>query len=223
MSVGPDLFLEAFDAGISEAERKSPSYPRGTWDRSGRVSKDAPNKRDEDWWRAAGPKWLEDYTTWRLASGWKVAVLDGKPAIELELNFKLGKHKVNGYIDRVYELADGSLLVHDIKTGTMVPASTQQLGLYACGIEILFGVRPKWGNFWFPDKGPTEIESLDCWSVDVMSSIADDIGFAIESDIFPPHPTNMCVSCSVRDHCYVRGGENAQGFDPLATPTKGIA
>lgn len=211
-----DLFAEAFDLGLAKAEERSPNYPRATWDRSGRASKDAPNKRDEAWWRVNGPIMTTAWENWRRKENWKLAIFDGKPAVELALRFRLGREEWLGYIDRVFEFPNGDLCILDIKTGVMVPSSTGQLGLYACALEEMYGVRPVWGCFWFPDKGIVGLESLERWSRNVLDKMGSDTAFAIENEVFVPHPSMLCGSCSVRDYCFVKGGENAYGHDPLA-------
>lgn len=217
-----NTFAARFAEELETATKRSPSWAMEDWIATGRASKDYPNGNDGAWWLDNGPKMVDAYADWRDRTGWDVwTTPKGDPAIELEgiITLPLGV-RVKGFVDRVFQLDDGSLVVCDIKSGAKTPDSTAQLGIYATLVEYLYGVRPRWGTFWMARKGEhTPLASLNRWSPNVLGSMfkgfVSQVERAREDNIFLPKPSGFCKSCTVAKFCFITGGE--EPTDPLST------
>jgi PD-(D/E)XK nuclease superfamily len=182
------------------------------WKTSGRKTKEYPNGEDESWWRVNGHNMVQSYLDWRLTSGFQLLQMpDGTPAIEVATDFNLpGDVKVKAYIDRVFVHPDGTMHIIDIKTGKSTPPSALQLGLYATALEIQFGMRPQFGGYWMARSGTVpENNVLDRYTKEMLGRWMRDFRKAVESEIFIPHVTNMCVGCSVNVQCYAYSSQAA--------------
>lgn len=176
----------------------------------GRSSKEWPDKENDKWWVANGPRMVADYLAWRdarFADGWQwFTTPDGQPAVETPIQLDLGDVLVKGFIDRVMVTDAGELLVVDLKTGSHTPASSLQLGIYALGVERHFGVKPILGSYYMARKaeltGPT---SLLHYSPDTVGRWFTAAKKGIEAELFIPNVTSMCGSCTVRPYCTAFG------------------
>ena len=96
----------------------------------------------------------------------------------------------------------GELVVVDLKTGSRTPESDMQLGFYAAGLELMFGVRPHLGAYWMARKGGlTPLVDLDRYTPEFIGKMLDKFNLAVEHEIFLPHATSLCGSCGVRPLC----------------------
>lgn len=177
----------------------------------GRESKQWPNKENKDWWMHHGPKMLADYVAWRtdrFSDGWQFfATPDGNPAIELEIQVEFADILVKGYIDRVMVTGDGEVIVVDLKTGSHAPASTLQLGIYALGVQRHLAVTPTIGSYYMARKAElTPPRSLVHYTHDLVGQWFGKAKAAIEAELFIPHVTSMCGTCSVAPYCVAMGG-----------------
>ena len=170
----------------------------------GRASKEYPNKENRDWWEKHGPQMVLDWQAHMyrmLAEGW--VMLGVETPFELDLDGVL----IRGFIDRVMVNPQGEAEAHDLKTGTRVPASTLQLGVYALGAEQALGVRPSVGRYYMTRTATfSPASSLLHYTPAVLTEWFGKTRFAIEHELFVPNVTAMCVSCGVREHCVAVGG-----------------
>lgn len=209
-----------FERQTAEAEERS-GYSRDDFRVSGRASKQYPNKEDPDWWAENGPLMVERWQTWRQVSPWEVAIFDGRPAVELEVNALFGESQtlVKAYIDRVMvNTATGELAVVDLKTGTSTPPSTSQLGMYAESLLRCHVVssRPQLGFYWMGRTGATTIpENIDQWEGAYFDYAYEGVARLKQTgDLYLPHPSNLCSSCGVREYCRYMGGPKAGEVPP---------
>lgn len=122
----------------------------------GRASKEYPNKEDGTWWLKHGPLMVDRWVDWRSNSGWEIwRTPEGEPAIELGLMVDMADVPVKMGIDRVMVTPEGDLVVLDIKSGARTPQSDLQLAFYAAGLDLAFGIRPKFGTYWMARTGIT--------------------------------------------------------------------
>lgn len=174
------------------------------WRRGGRVSKDWPNKETIDFYRAKLPEWIVKYIEWRTRPGaeqWLI-LPGGEPAIETVFNVDFSGVPLKGAPDRVFVTEDGMVGVLDLKSGSSTPDSTLQLGVYAVVMEMLFGIRPSFGAYYKARDGKTTTPALlDHYNRDWLAEAFADVKRATETGLFPPKPSNRCVSCSVNRYC----------------------
>ena len=177
----------------------------------GRATKEWPLKENGQWWTANGPRMLGDYQRWTYQMfnlGWQWWNPVGENiAVELPVNFELGDVLIKGYIDRVMVNSSGELVVVDLKTGAHKPASTMQLGVYSVGIQKIFGVKPTLGAYYMARKNElSEMNSLIHYTEELLGSWFSKGKQGIEQELFIPHVTSMCGTCSVAPYCIAVGG-----------------
>lgn len=176
---------------------------------AGQQTKAKPNGEDELWWMAEGPVMLQRWENWRSKSDWKIwTTPDGKPAIELPVFEDFGGVKLKMFIDRVFQTTTDALVIVDLKSGSRDPASDLQLGIYAAGVTKKYGVPVYGGAYWLAREGRmSDVVSLDIYSPELIGHYARQFQTARETGIFPPHVTNMCRACGVRDYCVAFKGK----------------
>ena len=166
-----ELFLSFFEEEIAR-QKKHSDVPEDEWRASGKPTKANPRKQDRDWWRNEGPVMVQAWIDWRQRSGWQVwTTPDGDQAIELALNVEMGGIPVKMHIDRIMVTPAGQLVVVDIKSGASEPDNCNQLGLYACGVELAFGLRPSLGGYWMARKG----ETGQVWDLEHLTPALEEI------------------------------------------------
>lgn len=179
----------------------------------GRKTTQWPDKENERFWLANGPGMVAAWIQWRTLMfnrGWQFYELpDGKPAIEVPVEVEFDDVLVKGYIDRVMVTENGEAIVVDIKSGSRVPASTLQLGIYALGMARNFGVTPAIGGYWMARKGElAEVSSLLHYTPERVGAWFGAAKRGIEAEVFIPHVGPFCGTCSVAQYCAAVGGSD---------------
>lgn len=208
------LFEQAFTEEIWEAYLLDSNID--TWRASGRATREWPNKEGQDFWWQNGPRFVQHWIDWTKEYGvhWRLAALSGDiPGVELEFKPTIGGHPVRMFLDRLYVLPNGDVVVLDIKTGTW-EADALQLGLYAEGVYQATGIRPKYGTFWYSRKGLSGLIDLSKYTPGYLGRLVENFYKAVGAEIFTPAPSALCKSCSVRHACASVGGEQAEKYDP---------
>jgi CRISPR/Cas system-associated exonuclease Cas4 (RecB family) len=218
--VSTDIWTNQYEADLDEEVATQVTFsgiPTSGWAVSGRVSKDKPNKEDLIFWREEGARQVQAYVEWLDKSGWVIAVLpDGRKAIEVALEIQIGGVPIKLVIDAIYDTGNGVLMIVDYKTGSRTPISGLQLGLYATALEKAYGIRIQLGAYYMTRKGIlSDPVNLDKYTEGVLSSLYQQLDTAIRDEIFIPNPGTHCVSCGVREACYLMGGGESAKYDPL--------
>lgn len=202
------LWLDTFGT-LKASQIEAQGFTEADVRAGGRATKEYPNKEDETWWLNNGVPMVQQWVTWRDNSGWGIADMgDGKAGIEIGMEIYLGGIKVQMYVDRVMfkpnpsgVLTREDYIVLDLKTGKYQPKSEMQLALYATGIEMVYGFRPKWGVYWMAREGqPSPLIDLDNYSREMFEDIFGQFKRARENGVFPPNFSH-CAMCSVIDYC----------------------
>lgn len=188
-------------------------FHQDDWRSGGRKSKEKPKGEGLDYWSQAGYEQLQSYVDWMDKSGWQIATVGGKPAIELEVFTDFGGVPVKGFIDVVYETP--SLIMVDYKTGSKTPASWLQLNLYAEAMERQYGVRPTHGAFFMTRKGElSSLEPLNRYAGSWFDRLFADLNRARKLGPFLPNLGDNCRICDVAHACYANGGRDSRRYDP---------
>lgn len=178
---------------------KETSVPMGEWKAGGRASKTYPNKEDAKWWSKNGPKQLEKWIQFR-GNDWSILELNGVPSIEIDLLAIMDGVPVKMQIDRVMVTPEGELVVVDIKSGRTTP-NWLQLAFYAAGMDLVFGMRPKWGTYWMSRTGvTTPLIDLDKYPTEDIVSLVKQFDVARKSDVFLPNLSH-CSRCGFNKNC----------------------
>ena len=185
--------------------------PKAEIRRTGRT-KSLPNGEDEEWWMKNGPLMVDAYIAWRDTSGYH---LPAPEFVEIPFDIQVGDTKVHGYVDRLFVDQWGQYVIFDLKTGKRVPPSTLQLGIYSLGIEDALQIqRPILGSYYMARQArATDHKSLAHFTKELVGQWMDTARTAIEQELFIPHVTALCGSCSVAPYCVAVGGTA-----PLAAP-----
>jgi len=210
------IWRESFDAEIETVQSKSGSNPFD-WRRGGRSTKENPNKEDGNWWDENGERMFFDFINAWQASGFEIWVSpEGVPGIEIGFNNSFGDVPIKAFADAVV-MSGNELTVIDFKTGSYMPDSSLQLGVYASLMELQFGVRPTKGYYYSARKAQfIESPGIERWTIPVLTEMFRQFNLGIENKIFLPNIGMSCGTCGVKEYCYAVGGQLAEIFDPLS-------
>lgn len=175
------------------------------WQTGGRVKPedDIPRRRERGWEQVKG------YVGYSLAnSEWRILQLaDGDYAIEYPFDMTLGEVRIIGSIDQIVEhVPTGRLMVRDLKTGSKLPSTPLQLGVYDLAIEQDWGFRTGWGDFYMAkNNAPTEPYDLSHYSLELVSDWFHKLEAGIKNEVFIPNPGDACRTCGVSQFCSAVG------------------
>jgi RecB family exonuclease len=217
MTTWDEMWAEAFSAEVADQQSKTDTNPLN-WRRGGRVSKANPNKEDGEWWDENGKRMFFDFINAYRESGLDIwTTPQGLPGVELGFNNMFGDVMIKAFADLVAVTPAGAIAVVDFKTGNYMPDSSMQLGLYACCMEMTFGVRPTVGYFYSARHGEFElVNGLDRWTIPLFTEMFAQFKRGLDAEIFLPNIGMACMTCGVKEYCHVQGGQLAQIYDPLA-------
>ena len=214
------VFLEEFAKAV-QSEVSHSGFPVSEWFWSGRRTPE----EDIAWWQANGPQLVQNFIDWYEynpdISVWVTP--DGVPAIELPLEVTFGSVPFRGYIDLVLQIGT-ALVVVDLKTSAKVPVTPRQLGFYASGIELAYGIRPRYGT-WFMNRGigrsepktffqrPVDL-GVPQYSIAYLTRELEQFERGIQAGVFPANPGDNCARCGVAYACTAASGHKARELDP---------
>lgn len=162
------------------------------------------------WWRKKGRDYIAAYILWRakVHSSLRIAEIDDKPAIELEVKVELGGVPVRGFVDRLYvDINTGVYLLVDYKTGRSAPSSADQPGLYSVMVEEQFGLPVVYGAFYDARKGDLgDTYNLRDYTKQSLGSVYSRLDREINAGNFQPTISRLCGSCGVKRFCKFVGG-----------------
>jgi hypothetical protein len=199
-----DFYYGAWDTGLARMVETEPDLKKwrtGTPKTKGDV--DAGRRRQR------GAEQVAAYIGYRQGDPFEIwQTPTGDPAVELEFSVTLGGVQVLGYIDQVLEAPDGSLWVRDIKTGSKLPDSAVQLGVYAEAIEQMYGERPGFGDFFMcKNNEPTKPYDLSKYTAQRLGRWFARLDRAINARVFIPNPGDACRTCGVARFCDAVGND----------------
>lgn len=225
--MSPEFDVNAvFQAELAKAvadEVKHSGFELSDWMTAGR-QKDG--HEAVAWWQENGPEMAQNFIDWYEMNP-DIAVWvtpDSIPAIELPIEVMFGSVPYRGYVDLVLQIGT-ALVVMDLKTSAKVPASYRQLGFYASGIELAYGIRPRYGTFFMnrgtgPRNGPKTffqrpVElSAPQYSIAYLTQELEQFERGVQAGVFPANPGDNCGRCGVSYACTATGGAKAKQFDP---------
>ena len=197
----------AFESELSRTKKYS-DVPVEEWKVSGRASKLKPNKEDLAWWKSNGLQHVQDYVHWFQSTGWGIALMpDGKPGIEWEAVVTIAGKEIKLIVDAIYIRPDGELVICDYKTGAHDPKGVMQLGLYATAIELVTGIRPRYGAYLMTRKTVlTDLVDLGQWDKSFFEYQIEALKAYQQVGIWPASVGNECGICSFTEYCQAFGG-----------------
>jgi putative RecB family exonuclease len=180
-------------------------------------------ERKADSYRALGVRCLEGYYQQHFPFD-----TDETLGIEERVVFQLdseGRYKMQGIIDRLVRSGDGTVEIHDYKTGRYLPPQRQldtdrQLALYQIGLEKHFGSEQPMRLVWHylqqgqrksSTRSPEQLATLRTQTIDVIERIED-------AKEFPTQRSKLCDWCEYKQFCPEFGGSpplKAEATPPL--------
>lgn len=149
--------------------------------------------------------------------------------LELWVEAPLGPIRVRGYVDRLEQQDDGSLVITDYKTGkapreTDIDARMRQLEMYAYMIRAMRGELPAKMQLLYVKDGvrlvrePTEQAMR--FVVTRITALHAAIERACTTGGFPPRTSGLCNFCNFKPWCPAFGGDPDRAADeaPLRYP-----
>lgn len=222
-----DEWQRTWDEYLAEAQKRHPEYAPDDYYRSGRASKAYPDKEGPEWWAENGPKFVSSWTSWREASGLRIADFPGAegeavPGIELEvlaetMGYGEKYMAVKSVIDRVMiDPKTDDLYIVDLKTGSMTAPWPLQMALNNLGVVDTYGpeYRARWAGYWSARKGGVvNWFDLSIYSDEWMWDLVAKAYEIRDQGLFIPNPGNLCNSaCGVKQFCVAMGGSTQKIF-----------
>ena len=143
-----------------------------------------------------------------------------KPFLEKRVDIVIDGYKLMGFVDRIAEKEDGTILIHDYKTSGTLPAvdtlkNDRQLALYRIALDEKYPDAPKelvyhylkFNQDFYIMRSDEEIEQL---KKDVVALIRK-IEKATEEKNFPAVVTSRCAWCEFATICPAKVKKDAEG------------
>jgi CRISPR/Cas system-associated exonuclease Cas4 (RecB family) len=214
------LWTEVFSREVAAQSVKFPDLTQ--WRTAGK-KKALPDGEDYLAWMDIGPRFVQNYIDWQAQIGltiWDDAIVDfdedtGEAktalAVELPIDVSIGGWQMKGSVDRVYVHPNGvDLIVVDLKTGSRMPDNDLQLGTYSVGMEIQYGIKPKYGMYFMNRTNKaSQLFELENYTVDSLASMGIQLRSGIKNKVFLPHKSALCPYCPVNAGCAAFGGKDA--------------
>jgi putative RecB family exonuclease len=158
---------------------------------------------------AVGRRCLQDYyRRYQPFGQGRTLGLEERIVIDLDLQ---GDYRLQGYIDRITQVADGHYEIHDYKTSNSLPAqehfdADRQLALYQIGIERRFGDARRVDLVWHylqfdremrSSREARELSQLRFDTIGVIQAIEEET----RKNEFPTHESALCDWCEFMSVC----------------------
>ncbi|MDM4718421.1 PD-(D/E)XK nuclease family protein [Micromonospora sp. WMMA1363] len=196
-----DLFETEYDRLVAVDMEREPDLARWLTGGNSRADADITRRRER------GATQVQGYMDYALADSGRVwRDPDGFPALEVEFRLDLGGVAVVGYIDQVWQWGTGQIGPRDLKTGTRLPGSPLQLGVYRVAVQELYGFLPAWGDFYMAKNNrPERPVDLSRYTREWVTSQFRMLEAGIRAESFLPNPGDGCRTCGVSEFCSAIG------------------
>lgn len=195
-------FLVGYDLEIQALQEKQPD--QHWWSKTPTVKS---VDQDIKLRREHGIKQADAYEESCRGSAWQVLRLpDGELALEIPVDVMFGGTRVVGYVDKVEQWPDGSLVAVDIKTGNKGNPTNRQLGFYKFGLKNKFDLDIKLGQFWYTKLGyGSSYVDLSRYTLEYLTDQYTKLDDAIEREHYLANPGPHCGMCAVKQWCREMG------------------
>lgn len=198
-------FDDAWDRTLAEQLEDEPNV--AVWLTGGRTK---PETDIENRFQR-GRQQVADYVAWALSTAdeWRVLEpYEGAYAVEVPFDIWLNGVRVVGYIDQLIEWRSGLVTVRDLKTGTKLPYSPRQLGIYRIATDEVMGIDIQWGDFFMSKNcAPTKPYDLSRYTRDRVGRWFKNLDQSVMEGRFTPNPGDHCRICAVERFCDINGRE----------------
>lgn len=199
-------FDAAWDKTLGEQLDKAPDVR--WWLTGGRKD---PQKDIDDRYNL-GREQVKGYIEYALATADQWWIYQPAPdmyAVEVEFDLMLNGVRVVGYIDQLVEWASGQITVRDLKTGTKIPATPRQLGIYRIAAKHTLDLDIDWGDFYMcKNNAPTKPYALDKYTPERVGRWFRNLDAAVTDGLYTPNPGDHCRICAVERFCDLLGKDS---------------
>lgn len=192
----PKRWLDVFDEAVADAE-KDTGTKAFEWRTAGRKTKAKPDGESLTWWATEGERMADMYVDFRQSNPELVTSPD---LVEADVTSRFGDTTVKAFMDRLFHMPDGEMVVVDLKTGSRTP-DPSQVALYATCVELTRGVRPRYGAYYMARTGVLAKTDVTWLGRSYWQRVIDSFVTALQDSIFIPHPGPFCDSCGVNQSC----------------------
>lgn len=212
----PAVWKQVFNEQFEEDKARDPDFT--SWRKAGKKT-EAPQGEDlGHWYSVLGPQLVQAYMAWRQRSSWKIwTTPEGEPAIELDASCTLPGMgiELKAYVDRVFEdPVTYKLWNVDLKTGTRLPDSDRQFGIYTAALRHRYGVVVEHGAaFMNRREALASPYQLTKYTPEYVGRQFAQAHAAIQAGYFVPKRGHHCGLCDVAASCYANGGPLAAQYD----------
>lgn len=199
-----EYFRRALDAEI-ETTISETGVPLDQWRKANS------QREGREYWFDRGPEMAAQYVKAALVSEDRPLVIDGSPALELELSAPGFEAipRITGFLDHVaVNHSQRRIKIKDYKTGSRLPKDPAQLDTYGLLLATLpAGTLPSgyelYGEYWNARKASTAGER---WLDEpgrgaIMLGRYAQADATVRAGLFNARPSEFCGSCAVRAHC----------------------
>jgi RecB family exonuclease len=135
--------------------------------------------------------------------------LEARVALDLD---RSGRHRMQGYVDRIARRGDGTYEIHDYKTSSHLPTQAEadedrQLALYRIGLQGMWKDIEAVDLIWHYVRFDTDLvshrtpEQLNGVREACITVIDDIESRGREEEKFPTNPSSLCPWCDFRTIC----------------------
>jgi putative RecB family exonuclease len=137
-----------------------------------------------------------------------------------------GEYRMQGIIDRISQARDGTIVIHDYKTGARVPSQKmldqdRQLALYQIGLAGQYGDDVPFRLVWHyvaknqtrtSTRTPEELATLRASTIERIDEIQ-------QASEFPPRKIALCNWCEYKTRCPLFVSEGTTAAAPSSSPS----
>jgi len=162
------------------------------------------SKKEKDEYYKNGKRIIKEFYEQFSKKPPKILKVDGKPALEMPFNLKIGGYTLYGVIDRIDEM-DGGVAIIDYKTGQSKDKldldAKEQLLIYQIAAQEVLHLKPKKLAYYYLDDGKVAAflgseNDLENQKAKIIEEIEK-----IKNSEFEPTPGWQCQYCDFKDIC----------------------
>ena len=196
--------------GEVKSEKKSAKKKDGVFDKLTKLYEENwidewyENQKQKDEYYKNGKRIIKEFYEQFSKKPPKILKVNGRPALEMSFNLKIGGYTLYGIIDRIDEVDDGVAII-DYKTGQSKDKldldAKEQLLIYQIAAQEVLHLKPKQLAYYYLDDGKVASfigseKDIEAQKIKIVEEIKK-----IKNSEFEPTPGWQCQYCDFKDIC----------------------